>query len=143
MGKEADPGDGARRERLREEQLEQLLRSERRMQAPPRLWGRVARSLSGEAVAGRRLARRRRYLVEALVGVAASVLVMLGVWRWSTPARPVPARIERTVAEPAGGAVAFDEEAETFGQVHLVYEAGNVLPEGMIVMAAGNGDEGW
>ena len=60
MGKEADPGDGAHRERLREEQLEQLLRSERRMQAPPRLWGRVARSLSAEAAAGRRLARRRR-----------------------------------------------------------------------------------
>ncbi len=143
MGKEADPGDGARRERLREEQLEQLLRSERRMQAPPRLWGRVARSLSPEAAAGRRLARRRRYVVEALVGVAASVLVMLGVWRWWTPARPVPARIERTVADPGGGAVVFDEEAETFGQVHLVYEAGNVLPEEMIIMAAGDGDEGW
>lgn len=143
MGKEADPGDGARRERLREEQLEQLLRSERRMQAPAGLWGRVARSLSAEASAGRRLARRRRYLVEAMVGVAASVLVVLGVWRWSTPARPVPARTERTIAEPTGGPVLFDEEAETFGQVHLVYEAGNVLPEEMIVMAAGEGDEGW
>lgn len=143
MGKEADPGDGARRERPREEQLEQLLRSERRMQAPPGLWGRVARSLSPEAAAGRRLVRRRRYLVEGLVGVAASVLVMVGVWWWWTPARPVPPRIERAVAEPAGGPVVFDEEAETFGQEHLVYEAANVLPEGMIVMAAGEGDEGW
>ena len=143
MGRDVDPGDEARRERLREEQLEQLLRSERRMQAPPGLWERVARSLSSEAVAGRRLARRRRHLVEALVSVAASVLVVVGVWLWWNPAGPVPAGPERAVTDSGRPPVVFDQEAETFGQVHLVYEAGNVLPEEMIVMAAGEGDEGW
>jgi len=136
--------------------LEQVLRSQPREQAPAGLWERIARSLLPEAVAGRRLARRRRRrLVGAAAAVAASVVLVLGVWlRWGpSPSAPIPAE-ERVAARTPESTpappklVAFDQEAETLGQVHLAYEAGNVLsigdvgPEEMVVVV-GYGDEGW
>ena len=140
---------------LTEERLEQVLRSQPRKQAPAGLWERIARSLSPEAVAGRRLARRRRRLAEVGVAVAASVVLVLGVWLWWGPSPSAPVPVERRVVEgtpePTSApleVVTFDQEAETLGQVHLAYEAGNVLSIGSVgqeemVVVVGYGDETW
>ncbi len=139
---------------LTEERLEQVLRSQPREQAPAGLWERIARSLSPEAGAGRRLVRRRRPLGEALVGVAASVMLVLGGWWWSASSPPTPSSTQQgpeVAAQSdgaAGDASALEQEVETLGQVHLAYEAGNVLSIGSVgqeemVVVVGYGDETW
>ena len=99
MLKGADGEERTRTGGSTEERLERVLRSQPRKQAPAGLWERIARSLSPEAVAGRRLARRRRRLAEAGVAVAASVVLVLGVWLWWGPSPSAPMPMERRVTE--------------------------------------------
>jgi len=149
MPKGADGEEGVRTEGLREGELETLLRSQPRLETPPGLWARVAQELRPEAVASRRIARRRRHLVEALVGVAASVMLVVGGWRWSASWSVTPSQIQQVSQvgagsdQSTGSASALEQEVETLRTVHLVHEAGNVLPEEMVVAVAGYGDEAW
>jgi len=136
-----------------QERLEELLRVVPRVRAPSKLWQRVARSLSPEAVAGRRLARRRWLVAQVAVVAATLLLVVAGWWflvspygpygRRSQPAGPQGASTARLpepapVTPPTG--VGFDQELATLGEVHLVYEAGNVLPEEMVLTMVGEGN---
>lgn len=130
--------------------LEELLRRVPRRAAPADLWERVARDLTPGAVAGRRAARRRRRLVGAVAAAAASVLLAVGLW-WSggpteraqRPSRPPVAERSSAPAAPARQTTALDEEFQTLGAVHRVSEAGNILPEEMVLVTAGDIDEAW
>jgi len=150
MCKEAGEGERGRGEGRTEERVEQLLQQVTRKPAPPELWGQVARSLTPEAVATRRLARRRRRLAEVLAVAAASLLLLVGLWHWLAPGEFVRTSPRPPVADrpsgpgaPALTLTALEQEVETLGQVHLVYEASNVLSEEMVFVAAGEGDDGW
>jgi len=134
-----------------EEELVRALEAVPRKRAPAGLWGRIALSISPEARAARLLARRRR-VVKALA-VAASVLLAVGLWQFvawrgvtgvsvSVPVTPVV-----HIPEPEPEAVevepGLEQELETLGQVHLVYEAGNVVPEELVLAEAGESYGQW
>ncbi len=130
-----------------EERLEELLQSVPREGAPEALWLGVARSLAPEAVAGRRLARRRQVALRAVLA-AASVLLVVGVWTLfltehsgpqdlPTAVVPAPSPVE------SGLAALAESDLDTLGEVHLAYDAGNVLPEDMVLAVSWGGDEVW